>query len=701
MMNAVEFGEIVDDRYTLLESLGEGGMGTVFRAQELGLERSIALKLLLPSLLTDKEARLRFEREGRVLSALSHINLPVFYRFGIWNGIYPYIAMELLEGRTLRQILDDEGSLPPERLLDIAVQVCSGMDWAHKAGIIHRDLKPSNIMLAESHIVNRGQSARDTAKILDFGLARLSEQGSRHTQHLTQTGEIIGTAFYMSPEQCVGKPADERSDVYALGCIMFETLTGHPPFVADNPLGLMHMHVNDSLPAVERACNRKLPDGLASVIAKAMAKDPNLRYQSMAELHGDLTLIRVDRGGEITRSIEQLAAQKPVVRSNKLVLLCGALALMILAIALAQILFPAVESTPVLAEPRPTRTIAANLKRRTPEEQLVTCLRETSALPGDLAEGLAVLTAIMDKAEDAFAKFPKSNKTLMFQGHLTLSNIYYREIQYRKRMQKGLSGADARRFQWLLDKCEEQNRAALSLMKKADGTYSNAAVVAFNKLADIASERDDEALCVSCYRQALKLAEQPLDDQFLKQANPRLVGCEWGASVSYMREHLAHSLIKAGDLKLAESLLRDSLQNNVRMRGRMRSELLRVSIDLVSLLRKTGREGEATKVYETARGRFDKDVASGLINQREQAEYLILLAELDLVQGDCAKALRTLSQALDIMDGASRDYSFTHWNGQLYRILRSDNFLKSPKTDAMVSEMQTRYDHLLSVRNRI
>ncbi len=239
----VHAGTIVDDRYEIIAELGDGGMGTVFKARETGLERFIALKVLHRELASDTETLSRFEREARILSTLLHPNVIRFYRFGVWHKTMPYIAMELIEGKSLREVLDREKKLSALRCISIAIQICEGMEAARALGIVHRDLKPNNIML-----VDQGAEG-ELVKILDFGLAR-TRQGKETAQHLTQTGELVGTVFYMSPEQCRGQTADHRSDIYSAGCLLYEALTGVPPFSAENPIAMMHLHVHESAPAL-------------------------------------------------------------------------------------------------------------------------------------------------------------------------------------------------------------------------------------------------------------------------------------------------------------------------------------------------------------------------------------------------------------------------------------------------------------------
>lgn len=285
-------GTIIDDRYSIIEQLGEGGMGTVFKAREVGLDRLVALKVLHSTLAGDNQNQTRFKREGKVLGTLMHGNIIQLYRFGIWNKTFPYIAMEFFEGRSLISVIDKETRLPASRVLSVALQVCSAMEAAHAAGVVHRDLSPANIMLPLT-----GDSP---CKVIDFGLSMFAKSDVTADQKLTRTGTVVGSIYYMSPEQCTGTKADQRSDIYSLGCVLYHALTGTTPFSADNPIALMRQHtsvypknLSAHIPPSE------IPAGLDNALFRAMAKVPVERYQTMREFRTDLELIIAGAGGRI------------------------------------------------------------------------------------------------------------------------------------------------------------------------------------------------------------------------------------------------------------------------------------------------------------------------------------------------------------------------------------------------------------------
>lgn len=258
--------------YEIVLELGRGGMAVVYKAYQRRLDRFVAVKLLLPQAGVDASLLQRFEREARVAAGLRHPNIVAVYDYGEEQGI-PYLVMEYVEGETLASGLGEVVVF--DRALRIVGQVAEALDHAHEKGVIHRDVKPSNVLLAR----------RDWALLSDFGIARALESGPR----LTGTGVAIGTPEYMSPEQCRGDEVDGRSDVYSLGVVLYEMLTGRAPFTADTPLSVMLKQVNDPLPA-PRSLNPMLPEAVERVMVKALAKDRNYRHATaggmVAELAG-------------------------------------------------------------------------------------------------------------------------------------------------------------------------------------------------------------------------------------------------------------------------------------------------------------------------------------------------------------------------------------------------------------------------------
>ncbi len=251
-------------------------MGSVYEARQLDCDRLVALKLSHIELNSDKEMEGRFVQEARALSLLHHAHIVTVYQLSISNSGIPYLVMELVSGHSLRDLIITEGALPPKRALAIITQACEALAYAHENGVVHRDVKPENIVLLPT-------PHPDFVKILDFGLAKFIYSGEQ-LQKLTQTGLLIGTANYMSPEQCLGQAADHRSDIYSLTAVLYELLSGSAPYSADNAMGVLYKHLNDPLPKLEADTIKEFHPSLQKVIDCGMAKDADERFQSMAEL---------------------------------------------------------------------------------------------------------------------------------------------------------------------------------------------------------------------------------------------------------------------------------------------------------------------------------------------------------------------------------------------------------------------------------
>jgi serine/threonine protein kinase len=272
--------EILGGEYQVLEKIGTGGMGSVYKASQPAMNRMVAIKILHPKLANRKDLTSRFRREARAMSQLSHPNTVKVFVYGeMEDDGSLYIVMEMLEGRNLNQTVRKDGPIPIDRAIPILIQVCGALQEAHDLGIVHRDLKPENIFLS------RQGGISDYPKVLDFGLAKVTErQMQPGSIILTQEGMVFGTPEFMSPEQAQGKTLDARSDIYSLAVILYEVLTGKLPFSAKTPMEYIQKHVTEPIiPLSERVADRQFPKGLDEVMARALAKKPENRFQTAAD----------------------------------------------------------------------------------------------------------------------------------------------------------------------------------------------------------------------------------------------------------------------------------------------------------------------------------------------------------------------------------------------------------------------------------
>jgi serine/threonine-protein kinase len=271
--------QVFSGRYEILRHLARGGMAEVYLAHDRLLDRPVALKMLFPELSVDRAFVERFRREAQAAANLSHPNIVSIYDWGEEDGTY-FIVMEYIEGRTLGQIIRGEGPLLADRAAEIGADVAGALAFAHRSGVVHRDVKPGNVLISPT-----GQ-----VKVTDFGIARAANSD----QDLTQTGAVMGTATYFSPEQAQGNKVDGRSDEYSLGVVLYEMVAGKPPFQGDNPMAIAYKHVREE-PVPLRRVNPDVPEAFEAIVQQAMAKNPNDRYMSADELRQDLLRFRQGR----------------------------------------------------------------------------------------------------------------------------------------------------------------------------------------------------------------------------------------------------------------------------------------------------------------------------------------------------------------------------------------------------------------------
>ncbi|MGW2859774.1 protein kinase domain-containing protein [Streptomyces sp. NPDC001205] len=268
-------GLVGDGRYRLTHRLGRGGMAEVFAAEDVRLGRTVAVKLLRADLAEDPVSKARFTREAQSVAGLNHHAVVAVYDSGedfVGGQTVPYIVMELVEGRTIRDLLVDADAPPPEQALIIVSGVLEALAYSHQHGIVHRDIKPANVIITDTGAV----------KVMDFGIAR-ALHGAQST--MTQTGMVMGTPQYLSPEQALGKAVDHRSDLYATGCLLYELLALRPPFIGETPLSVVYQHVQD-MPVPPSQVTHVAPPELDGLVMRSLAKDPDDRFQSAEEMRG-------------------------------------------------------------------------------------------------------------------------------------------------------------------------------------------------------------------------------------------------------------------------------------------------------------------------------------------------------------------------------------------------------------------------------
>ena len=272
-------GTLVEGKYLIVESLGKGGMGVVYKVEQVLLKRPMALKTLKGSEFSESKIR-RFHSEAKLLAKLDHPGLVRVQDFGFVNHVKPFLVMDFVQGRTLATELQTSGVISLERSIKIFLELCFALGYAHAQDVVHRDVKPSNIMLTAAELPED-----EHVKVLDFGIAKLMHHGLNETEDLTRTGEVFGSPFYMSPEQCAGKPVDHRTDIYSVGCIMFEVLTGAPPFTGETALTTMMLHQSEKpLSLKEASMGREFPAEIEKLLAYMLEKDPDQRIQNMHEV---------------------------------------------------------------------------------------------------------------------------------------------------------------------------------------------------------------------------------------------------------------------------------------------------------------------------------------------------------------------------------------------------------------------------------
>ena len=489
MSNASLIGSEIDNKYRILSELGSGGFGCVYKAEQLDLSRTVAIKIMHAEDCSP-ENKARFLRESKILSGLANKHIVGIYSVGTLAEQFPYMVMEYLEGKTLSDLLNKENTLSEKRMISIAIQACDAMSCAHNAGIIHRDLKPQNIMLIDI-------PEPDSVKILDFGLSKLDARSTATDMTQTKTGSLIGTPQYMSPEACSGQITDQRSDIYSLGCILYECLSGSKPFDSDNPLGILYKQCNEiPAPISSISPSNRISKELESIVFKCLQKEPKKRYQAAEDLLEDLTLVASGRSEDL--NLEPVSPDHSKTRKSSMLITAITIASLIVLISAGS--FFIYNSSNQSKNERTTIDFATAEKKnlglktaRTRTVSLETRIQAVGARQDALNDRVwtvAKAAPIIEESNKIIALASKrpSDKKYVFAANMIKGNCYRSGQKY--------------------DEAMESYRAALKDCRTSSGQLMREANLANKGMADIAFKQNKLELCESLLKQIRSFHER-------------------------------------------------------------------------------------------------------------------------------------------------------------------------------------------------
>ncbi|MDQ5938089.1 MAG: eukaryotic-like serine/threonine-protein kinase [Cyanobacteriota bacterium erpe_2018_sw_21hr_WHONDRS-SW48-000092_B_bin.40] len=412
-------GTVIGGAFKIVSVIGEGGMGIVYLAQHLSLNQPYALKILSPSIVSE-QSWLRFKAEAKTLAALNHSGLVRVYDLGIHENRVPYYSMDYLEGETLEDLLVRKGAQDLEYTISIFLSVLDALAYAHRNNVVHRDIKPANIFICRNQEI----------KILDFGISKLL--GEKHNQELTAVGEVFGSPYYMSPEQCRGEQIDFRSDIYSVGCSLFETLTGYVPYESPSSLEIAMLHEEAQIPLLSDVCDIAFPPSLDLVLDRCLAKLPQDRYQSAKEMAIDLTRIRDGKNLETYVGAPRIArsdSQADQADSKGALLLgYGLGAILALGLAGAAVFVIAFQPMVPTGKPVVDKTLATgglrNLPRMTDVGEEMSARSHVES-PQDL-ETMAFLEKRFKYYSQIVTKNGEKYRVFTFPAGVSLGNFYWR-----------------------------------------------------------------------------------------------------------------------------------------------------------------------------------------------------------------------------------------------------------------------------------
>lgn len=359
----------IADKYRIVAVIGTGGMGVVYQAHHDLMQRDVAIKMLRAQYITDKTSVKRFTQEAIAVGRLHHPHVVTTYDHGFTSQGQPYLVMDFLKGRSLAEIISAEKQISVERAIHIFAQACDALDHAHQRGVIHRDLKPGNIMLIHEH------NDPDFVKVLDFGVAQLNAPNGEKLHNLTQVGEVCGSPAYMSPEQCLDKPLDRRADIYSMGVVLYEALTGKAPHMGASMVETMTKHITDEpVPPTQLRPDLYIPPRLEHLVIRTLNKDPDLRPQSMALFRQELLLcVPPPASAQALRNLgpEKSSAKKKNENKSGLAkaIIAAVIAVIIGGIIIAFIAAQKQPATPSQRTVVPTTTNSEPVKSTAPKAQ--------------------------------------------------------------------------------------------------------------------------------------------------------------------------------------------------------------------------------------------------------------------------------------------------------------------------------------------
>jgi len=645
--------------YRIIEKIGAGGMGEVYLALDTELNRKVALKFLPPHLCRDEDCRARFKREAQATAALKHPNIVTIYEVSEFKG-RPFFAMEHLEGRSLSDVIKSK-EVSPDQVVDLAIQLCEGLLEAHQAGVIHRDIKPSNILLDKN---NR-------PKLLDFGLATI-----KGAQKLTETGSTLGTIGYMSPEQVEGKQTDQRSDLFSLGVLLYELITGTAPFKGDYESATFYAIVHATPEPLARY-KSGVPDALQRIVSKLLEKDPALRYQSAEGILPDLKRLAVSgsRDREKTPSTPKQKLRKAILPTSVIALI------ILLVLILKPWRFEIISDDPALAAPRRLAVLYLTNRGSADDEYLSYGITEDLIV--DLTRvgtmGVAPMPSIL-KYKDSDEELDKIAEhlqvTLVLNGSIDKSGDVIRVSAQLIDVENGVN-LWADRWEETsenLPRIKEALAQGISQALKIDTTVMRAAQVgtpdAENPVAydhylrgkyafEHKSDESDVEVALGLYRKALELepsllaarrgvgAVLALRGQYDK-ANEELTTALSEARQRNLRSDEAEALQSLAGTHYEQSLY-DEAQEYVEQALEISKELndlageVKALTTIIGIYQSRGMYNEAVALFERV-----LEINRQLDDQNAIAKSLNNIGNIYANQGDYAKALQNCEQGLEI-----------------------------------------------------